>query len=95
MRHGSDGQYYIYDIGNNALLAAYSWVRSGPIGRLPASATFSATTRMMLLRNSNSGACYVYDVENNNITGSASLGNVGSIGRSWVSAISAASAKPT
>jgi hypothetical protein len=78
MRHGSDGQYYIYDIGNNALLAAYKlgtvgtdWTVAGVGG------FFSNDTNDMLLRNSNTGQFYVYDVKNNNITGSASLGTVG------------------
>jgi hypothetical protein len=78
MRHGSDGQYYIYDIGNNALLAAYKlgtvgtdWTVAGLGG------FFSNDTNDMLLRNSNTGQFYVYDVKNNNITGSASLGTVG------------------
>jgi hypothetical protein len=78
MRHGSDGQYYIYDIGNNALLAAYKlgtvgtdWTVAGVGG------FFRNDTNDMLLRNSNTGQFYVYDVKNNNITGSASLGTVG------------------
>jgi hypothetical protein len=78
MRHGSDGQYYIYDIGNNAILAPYKlgqvgtdWTVAGLGG------FFSNDTNDMLLRNSNTGQFYVYDVKNNNITGSASLGTVG------------------
>jgi hypothetical protein len=78
MRHGSDGQYYIYDIGNNALLAAYKlgtvgtdWTVAGVGG------FFRTDTNDMLLRNSNTGQFYIYDVKNNNITGSASLGTVG------------------
>jgi len=78
MRHGSDGQYYIYDIGNNALLAAY---KLGTVGTdytvAGVGGFFSNDTNDMLLRNSNTGQFYVYDVKNNNITGSASLGTVG------------------
>jgi hypothetical protein len=78
LRHGADGRYYIYDIGNNALLAAYKlgqigtdWTVAGLGG------FFGNDTTDMLLRNSNTGAFYVYDVQDNNITGSASLGAVG------------------
>jgi hypothetical protein len=64
MRHGSDGQHYIYEIGNNALLAAYKlgqvgtdWTVAG-LGNF-----FSNDTNNMLLRNSNGGACYVYAIK--------------------------------
>ena len=72
---GADGTYVIYDIGNNAILAAYAlaqvatdWQFAGFNGR---------DTSRMTLRNSTSGAFQVYDVSNNNITGSAALGAVG------------------
>jgi hypothetical protein len=78
MRHGSDGQYYIYDIGNNTLLAAYKLGQVGTDWTVAGLGGFFGTdTNDMLLRNSNTGAFQVYDVKNNNITGSASLGTVG------------------
>jgi len=77
-RRGADGLYYIYDIGNSSVLAAYQlgqvgteWTVAGLGG------FFGNDTSDMLLRNSNTGAFYVYDVQNNNITNSASLGAVG------------------
>jgi len=56
-RHGADGLYEIYDLGNNAILAAYSWAKSEPIGDLPASAAgfFGNDTTDMLLRSASMG----------------------------------------
>src|SRR5438132_717883 len=78
LRHGSDGLYEIYDIGNNAILAGYllgqvetDWRFFG-LGRFNGSDTTD-----MMLRNSNSGTFEVYDISNNNITNAASLGTVG------------------
>src|SRR6266404_6858411 len=72
------GQYEIYDIGNNAILAGYSlgqvgtdWQFAG-LGRF-----FGSDTTDMLLRNSGTGVFEVYDISNNNITNAASLGTVG------------------
>jgi hypothetical protein len=77
LRHGADGQYEIYDIGNNAILAAH------PLGQVGTDWQFSSLggffgsdTTDMLLRNS-AGAFEVYDISNNNITNAASLGTVG------------------
>jgi hypothetical protein len=72
------GQYEIYDIGNNSILAAYSLGQVGTdwafvtLGRF-----FGSDTTDMLLRNTNTGAFEVYDISNNNITKAAALGTVG------------------
>ncbi len=51
MRDGSDEDYEIYDIGSNAILAAYELGQIGLHGRSPASAALTAPTRRdMLLR---------------------------------------------
>jgi hypothetical protein len=78
LRHGADGLYEIYDIGSNALLAAY------PLGQVGTDwafiglgGFFGNDTTDMLLRNSASGGIEVYDVTNNHITGAAFLGTVG------------------
>src|SRR5439155_6424617 len=75
---GVAGQYEIYDIGNNAILAAYSL---GQVGTAWTFVTlggfFGSDTTDMLLRNSSTGAFQVYDISNNVITNSASLGAVG------------------
>jgi len=72
------GQYEIYDIGNNAILAGYSL---GQVGTTWAFVTlagfFSSDTTDMLLRNTSTGGFEVYDITNNNITNAAFLGNVG------------------
>ena len=74
----SAGQYEIYDIGNNAILAGYSlgqvgtdWQFAG-LGRF-----FGSDTTDLVLRNVNTGAFEVYDIANNTITSAASLGAVG------------------
>jgi enterochelin esterase-like enzyme len=78
LRHGADGQYEIYDIGNHTILAGYPL---GQVGTDWAFVTlggfFGSDTTDMLLRNSSTGGFEVYDIANNNITGAAFLGNVG------------------
>src|SRR5262249_21052625 len=72
------GQYEIYDIGNNAISAAYWLGKVGTdfqfagLGRF-----FDGDTVDMMLRSSSTGAFEVYDVSNNNITNAAALGTVG------------------
>jgi uncharacterized repeat protein (TIGR01451 family) len=72
---GADGIYVIYDIGNNAILAAY------PLAQVATAWQFAGfnggNTSNMMLRNSTNGAFQIYYVSNNNITGSAALGAVG------------------
>jgi probable HAF family extracellular repeat protein len=72
------GQYEIYDIGNNSLLAAYQLGQVGTewqfatLGRF-----FDGDTSDMLLRNTSTGGFEVYDISNNLIIGAAFLGTVG------------------
>jgi len=67
------GQYEIYDIGSNAILAAYSLGKVGTdyhfasLGRF-----FDGDTTDMMLRSASTGAFEVYD-----ITNAAALGTVG------------------
>src|SRR5205085_3940662 len=69
LRHGADGQYEIYDIGNNALLVAY---QLGTVGTdwqfVGLGGFFGNDTTDLLLRNSNTGGFEVYDISNNLIT---------------------------
>jgi hypothetical protein len=80
LRQSSNGQYQIYNLGNNSNLASY-WL--GQVGTDWGFVTLGGfndgDTSDMLLRNSTSGAFQVYNVapKNNNIAGSASLGAVG------------------
>src|SRR5262249_35725634 len=74
----SAGQYEIYNIGNNSLLApcqlgavGTDWQFTGLGG------FFSRDTSDMILRNSNTGGFEVYDISNNLITNAALLGTVG------------------
>jgi hypothetical protein len=78
LRHGADGKYEIYDIGNNAILAGHllgqvgtDWQFAGLGG------FFGNDTTDMLLRSATTGGFEVYDIANNNITNAAFLGNVG------------------
>jgi hypothetical protein len=80
LRQTGNGQYEIYNLGNNSILAAY-WL--GQVGTDWGFVTLGSfnngDTSDMLLRNATSGAFQVYNVvpNNNNITGSAFLGTVG------------------
>jgi len=77
LRHSS-GQYAIYDVGKNALLATYLLVSVGPEWQFAGLGGFQAgDTSDMLLRNAGTGAFQVYNISNNNITNSAMLGTVG------------------
>ena len=78
MRDGNNGDYEIYDLGGNTILAA------GPLGQVGTEwqvaglgSFFDTDTSDMLLRNSNSGAFEVYDISNNNINSAAPMGQVG------------------
>src|SRR5262249_21393295 len=74
----SAGQYEIYDIGSNSILAAYSLGQVGTDWTFVTLAGFFAgDTSDMLLRNSKTGGFEVYDISNNNITNAGFLGNVG------------------
>jgi hypothetical protein len=80
LRQTGSGQYEIYNLGNNSILAAY-WL--GQVGTDWGFVTLGGfndgDTSDMLLRNSTSGAFQVYNVapNDNNITGSVLLGTVG------------------
>jgi ELWxxDGT repeat protein len=77
LRHGADGLYEIYDIGNNTMLAAYPLGHVGTDWRVVTlGGFFGSDTTDMLLRNANTGGFQVYDITND-ITGSAFLGTVG------------------
>src|SRR6266404_4352090 len=78
LRHGADGLYEIYDLGNNTILAAFQLGQVGTDWRFVGlSGFFGNDTTDMLLRNANTGGFEVYDIANNNITNAAFLGNVG------------------
>jgi hypothetical protein len=80
LRQTGNGQYEIYNLGNNSILAAY-WL--GQVGTDWGFVTLGGfnhgDSSDMLLRNSTSGAFQVYNIapNNNNITGSAFLGTIG------------------
>jgi hypothetical protein len=81
LRHSSYGLYEIYDISNNAILAAYEFGQVGTDWQFVAlGGFFGSDTTDMMLRNSNTGGFEVYDISNNNITGAAFLG---AIGQEW------------
>src|SRR5207245_10077924 len=72
------GQYEIYDIGNNAILAGYQLGQVGTDWKFAGlGGFFGSDTTDMLLRNSTIGGFEVYDISNNNITNAAFLGTVG------------------
>jgi probable HAF family extracellular repeat protein len=72
------GQYEIYDIGNNAILAGYQLGRVGTDWSYTGLGTFfGSDITDMLLRNSGTGGFEVYDISNNLITNAAFLGTIG------------------
>jgi uncharacterized repeat protein (TIGR01451 family) len=74
----TDGLYAIYNLGNNASLAAHPLAQVGSEWQFAGLGRFQAgDTADMLLRNANTGGFQVYDINNNNITNTAFLGNVG------------------
>ena len=77
MRDGS-GNYEIYDLGDNAILAAYSMGQVGPEWKVAGvGGFFGSDTSDMVLRNSNTGQFEIYDISNNSITNAAPMGQVG------------------
>jgi hypothetical protein len=81
LRNDSAGLYEIYNIGNNAILAAYSLGQTGPGWAFVTLGGFNGSdTTDMLLRNTTSGAFEVYDIVDNNI---ASAANLGAVGLNW------------
>ena len=73
------GQYEIYDIGNNAILANYQLGQVGTNRSFVTLGGFNGSyTTDMLLRNSKTGGFEVHDISNNNINNAGFLGNVGS-----------------
>ncbi len=78
LRHGADGLYEIYDLGNNTILAAFQLGQVGTDWKFVGlGGFFGNDTTDMLLRNANTGGFEVYDISNNKITNAAFLGNVG------------------
>jgi hypothetical protein len=78
LRHGADGKYEIYDIGQNRLLAAYSLGQVGTDWNFYGLGNFfGKDTTDMMLRNYTTGGLEVYDISNNKITNAAFLGNIG------------------
>src|SRR6516225_6970316 len=78
LRHGADGKYEIYNIGNNTMLAAYQLGQVGTEWQFVGlGGFFGSDTTDMLLRNSNTGGFEVYDIANNIITNAAFLGAIG------------------
>jgi glucose/arabinose dehydrogenase len=78
LRRGADGMYEIYDLGNNAILAAFQLGQVGTewqfVGHRP---FYGSDAADMLLRSSTTGGFELYDISNNQITGAAFLGTAG------------------
>jgi hypothetical protein len=78
LRHGADGQYEIYNIGNNAILAACWLNQVGTDWHFAGLGDFNgAHTSDMLLRNSKTGGFEVYNIANNNVVSTSLVGTVG------------------
>jgi hypothetical protein len=78
MSNPSNGTYEVYNVGGNAILAAYQLGQVGAPWTFAALGTLQAgDTSDMLLRNSSTGAFEAYYVSGNNITNKAVVGTVG------------------
>jgi hypothetical protein len=78
MRDGSNGNYEIYDLGSNSILAAYGLGQVGTEWQVAGLGGFFGTdTSDMMLRNSGTGAFEIYDISNNSINNAAPMGQVG------------------
>jgi hypothetical protein len=78
---GTNGQCEIYDIGANAILAAYSLGQIEQGWQVAGLGGFNdSDTSDMMVRNSIIGTYAVYAVSNNNVTSAASLGANNSLG---------------
>src|SRR5262249_30808588 len=72
------GQYKIYDIGNNAILASYQLAPIATDWQVAGLGKFSGTdTTDMMLRSTSAGTFQVRDIANNDVTSVATLGTVG------------------
>ena len=72
MNNPGNGDYEIYNIGGNAVLAAYSLGQVGSPWTFVGMGTFQAgDTSDMLLRNTSTGGFEAYYISNNNITNAA------------------------
>ena len=80
MSQASTGDYEIYDLGNNTVLAGYLLTNIGAPWQVIGLGDFSGTTDTsdMVLQNASTGALEIEDVSNNNASGPFSLGGVGS-----------------
>jgi hypothetical protein len=77
MRNGGNGDYEIYDLGTNAIQAAYALVQnSTAYGVAGLGGFFGTDTTDMMLR-SGAGAFEIEDISNNNVTATVSMGKVG------------------
>jgi hypothetical protein len=84
LRRG-DGTYEIYDLGNNAILAAYPLGQVGTDWQFVGLGGFQAgdTTDMFLRRQSTTdpaGSFEIYNISNNSVTNAALLGQLGLLG---------------
>jgi hypothetical protein len=74
----ASGNYEIYDIGGNTILAAYALGQLAPQWQVIGMGGFNgADTSDIVLRNSSTGQFEVADISGNNITNVAFLGQVG------------------
>ena len=78
MRNAGNGDYEIYDLGNNGILGAYPLGQVGSEWQVAGLGGFNGSdTTDMILRDSNNGDFEVYDISNNNITNAVAMGQVG------------------
>jgi hypothetical protein len=78
LRDAGNGDYEIYNIGNNEILGAQALGQVGTEWEFAGVGDFNGTdTTDMILRDDNTGAFEVYDIRDNTLTAAAPLGQVG------------------
>jgi autotransporter passenger strand-loop-strand repeat protein len=86
LRDSNNGDYEIYNIGNNAVLAMYPLGQVGLEWQVAGVGGFSSggtgDTTDMMLRNSTTGAFEILDISGNNITNSLPIA-LGVVGLEW------------
>ena len=77
LRDGNNGDYEIYDLGNNAIQAAYALTQTVTTWQVAGLGGFDGTDTTDMVLRSGAGAFEIDDISNNNVTATVSIGQVG------------------
>ena len=77
MRDGNNGDFEIYDLGNNTIQAAYALIQTSTAYQVAGLGDFNGTDTTDMLLRSGAGVFEIDDISNNNVTASVPMGQVG------------------